>query len=141
MTPELDLAIREVLNMVKGIPYVLTGSLALKLSGLLDREIHDLDLISDDPLILAKLSEQCMNMSDLISNPNHHRFSYGDDLFIDVFMVSDLKQVPQTPVKLWARKLVMTPPKYIYLKKLTELKDFDKIRGDLVEYFNRTLNY
>ena len=139
--PKLPKLIREVLVELKNTDYIITGSYALLLQGLLDRTPKDLDIISDSPLLLNKLNEICLNMDNVFETISQTRFlfqRFDEELFIDVFPKTKLNNCKEIE---WDEfKVKVLNPREIYLNKLQKFYKTPKTRDDLISYFKQLNN-
>lgn len=118
--------------------------MALAFHGKLNREIHDLDIISDDPRVLKILQRDFKDDSDSVYGAYQYRFIHQDTTFIDLF-----------PIKLPAHRkftvegleLNLVEPHLIFLDKIERIKDsttpkvmITKCLHDLEQYFHITYN-
>ena len=140
----LDENILYVLKKLKGLDFCVTGSIALAFHGKLNREIHDLDIISDDPRVLKILQRDFKDDSDSVYGAYQYRFIHQDTTFIDLF-----------PIKLPSCKkfnvngldINLVDPHLIFLDKIERVRDSTtpkamviKCLHDLEQYFHLTYN-
>ena len=123
MTNKVDHEIREILRQLRNTEFVITGSLALQICGVLSREVKDLDIISTDNKVLSKLREHCLDLSETLTNPYHMRFLYEGKnvLFVDVF-TQECSEILDTTYL--GKKVQVTKPEFILKTKLQKfIKD------------------
>lgn len=133
-----------VLHKLRGLDFCITGSIALAFHGKLEREIHDLDIISDDPRVLKILQRDFKDDSDSVYGAYQYRFIHQDTTFIDLFPV----KIPECKKhKLHNLEVNIISPHLIFLDKISRLKDkntphkmVEKCLHDLEQYFHLTYN-
>lgn len=125
--------------MLKDTDFIVTGSVALKVFGHLNREEKDLDLISNDSRVLEILKQHCTDLSEVIPSPYQHRFMFEslNTLYIDVFTSEYLYTTTETIVD--GLKLTFTPSEFILKTKLKKFNDDQKTIEDLLYYFKSKL--
>lgn len=139
--PKLPELIREVLVELKNTDFIITGSYALLLHGLLDRPPSDLDIISDSPVVLNRLRKCSLDMAPVFETITQERFIYqsqSKELYVDVFPKT--KDYEYTDIIWEGLKLKVLKPKEIYLNKLEEFYDLPKTKDDLISYFKNNNN-
>lgn len=139
--PKLPELIKEVLVELKNTDFIITGSYALLLQGLLDRPPSDLDIISDSSVVLNRLRECSLDMAPVFETITQERFLYqsqSKELYIDVFPKT--KYYEYINITWESLKLKVIKPKDIYLNKLEEFYDLSKTKDDLISYFKNNNN-
>ena len=135
----LQREIREVLVILKDTDFIVTGSVALKVLGHLDREVKDLDLISNDSRVLDILKLHCTDLSEVMSDPFHYRFMFEslETLYIDVFTTEYFYTTQEIIVD--GLKLRLTPSEFVLKTKLKKFNSDQKTIEDLLCYFKSKL--
>ena len=135
--------ISQVLHSLRGLDFYITGSLALCLHEKLDREVHDLDIMTQDPRVVAKLR----NMGMVLENhtEGHFKFLTYENLHVDVFTLPYEGKVITKNIK--GLKLHLVSPESIWINKLqflgkllTKHHTGDKYLSDLLYHFNTNYN-
>jgi len=129
--------VREVLVELKSIDdFILTGSYALAIHGLLDRKPKDLDIVSSSPLLTRSLNQIAINITPAFNKIEQQRFIYpkkGNEIYVDLF------NSPKIPfIEIWVPKvgnLKVAKAEYIYLCKLKQNPKKNKTIKDLIDYF------
>jgi len=134
---------REVLDLLgKNKSFIVTGSLALKLLGSLDRIPGDLDLISNDPSVLKILSDACnLDMTDALEIPRQSKFEFNNGFSVDVFRYKDPSIIPVETVTVEGYTFKVTIPEFVFKRKLENLRGpiQKKTVKDLIDYFDDIL--
>ena len=133
--------VREVLKLLENKTFIITGSLAIKLLGSLDRTPKDLDIISNDPSIIKILKEHCTeDFTGVLELVNHSIFNF-DNLAVDVFRYPTLKDVPYITKTVEGFNLKITPPEFVYIKKLETISKMSmkKTVRDITDYLKSKL--
>ena len=139
----IDKNILYVLKKLKGLDFCVTGSIALAFHGKLNREIHDLDIISDDPRVLKILQRDFKDDSDSVYGAYQYRFLHQDTA-IDLFPI----KVPEhRKFTIEGLELNIVEPYLIFLDKINRVRDNNtpkimvtKCLHDLEQYFYLTYN-
>lgn len=133
-----------VLKKLKGLDFCVTGSIALAFHGKLNREIHDLDIISDDPKVLKILQRDFKDDSDSVYGAYQYRFIHQDTTFIDLFPI---KLPAHRKFTIEGLEIKLVEPHLIFLDKLERVRDkttpkamVSKCLHDLEQYFHLTYN-
>ncbi len=79
----------QVLKLLDRYNVVVTGSLILKEHKIIDREVKDLDLLTDDIGAVEELMRNCIDISET-TRKGHYRFLYKDKLFVDIFLRDEI---------------------------------------------------
>lgn len=87
-----------------GIDYAITGSLGLKMLGILDREVHDLDLVvsKDYCIELAQFEEKSSTNYENIADMEHHPYNIlGEDVcfFVHPSIATQVITLPEGQFK------------------------------------------
>lgn len=133
--------VREVLKLLENKTFIITGSLALKLLGSLDRTPGDLDIISNDPFAIKILREHCTeDFTGVLELVNHSIFKFGS-LEVDVFRYPTLKGVPYITKTVEGFNLKITPTEFVLLKKLETMNSLSKKKTvkDITDYLKSKL--
>ena len=133
--------VREVLKLLEDKTFIITGSLAIKLLGSLDRTPGDLDIISNDPFVIKILREHCTeDFTGVLELVNHSIFNF-DDLAVDVFRYPTLEGVPYIAKTVEGFDLKITPPEFVYIKKLETISEMSmkKTVKDVTDYLKSKL--
>ena len=135
MTNKLDNDIREILRKLRNTEFIVTGSLALQLCGILNREVGDLDIISKDQKVIDILKSFCLDLSETVNDPNHMRFLYEgkETLFIDVFFLTCENTLQHNYL---GRDIVITKPEFVLKTKLQKFKRDEKTILDIIYYLD-----
>ena len=130
-----------VLQHIEGLDFIITGSLALCIEGKLDREIHDLDIITPDNRVLKQL-DKIGERLDETSEAHHLRYLCYNSYHVDVFLVST--HIKHTTKNIGKFKLKVAYPETVYLSKIASLCRHTntpflvKALKDLEQYFHIT---
>lgn len=133
--------VREVLKLLENKTFIITGSLALKLLGSLDRTPGDLDIISNDPFTIKILREHCTeDFTGVLELANHSMFKFGS-LEVDVFRYPTLEGVPYITKTVEGFNLKITPTEFVLLKKLETMNSLSekKTVKDVTDYLKSKL--
>lgn len=133
--------VREVLKLLENKTFIITGSLAIKLLGSLDRTPGDLDIISNDPSAIKTLREHCTeDFTGVLEIANHSIFKFGS-LEVDVFRYPTLEGVPYITKTVEGFNLKITPPEFVYIKKLETMNSLSekKTVKDVTDYLKSKL--
>lgn len=133
--------VREVLKLLENKTFIITGSLALKLLGSLDRTPGDLDIISNDPFVIKILRKNCTeDFTGVLEIANHSMFKFGS-LEVDVFRYPTLEGVPYITKTVEGFNLKITPTEFVLLKKLETMNSLSerKTVRDVTDYLRSKL--
>ena len=130
---KLPFQIKEVLKMLKGTSYVITGSTALFLQDTIHRVPGDLDLLTADEEVLNILKQNCtLDLSETLSNPTHHRFLLWDCWYVDVFWT---KKTTAITKKVGSIDVNISPYWEVFNTKLKIFSEDPKTTQDIKDYF------
>lgn len=123
----------QLLNTLNSTSYIITGSLALKLQKKLDREICDIDIITNDVKVIEIMRNNGFELSEAFEKTTHFRFHFRDILFVDVFFKYN---TPYEIIQKGTRTYKVTPWWYIYENKLTDRhNNKEKSIKDVLHYY------
>ena len=127
-----------VLKKLEGLDFAITGSMALYLNKKIDREIHDLDLITYDSRVL-KVLDTFGERSDEVTLENHIRYFCYDNFYIDVFLVTNIndsitKNIENMQVKVCNHEPIFLN-KLEFISKHPTHKSALKGLEDVIQYF------